>query len=678
MTERHRQRLTVLQRQVLAAPTAGGLISDLKSFAFGKLEESALHPGDRIAQVLKAHGVQFVFCLSGGHISPILVGAEDAGIKVVDVRDEKNAVFAADAVARLSGVPGVAAVTAGPGITNTVTAVKNAQMAQSPVVLLGGAAPLIYQGKGALQDIDQRAILEPIVKRCWTVRVVRDIVPALREAFREAVSGVPGPVFVELPLDILYSYLFLGAQFGIFDMYKSSQVPAEIKAEVIVPTENAPMTRDAYLSSRKPDELVFTKAKNGVKGLSSLGGAAVFRHRFAGARDEVDVSPLPVDIPLSPQRDLEATAKLIAGAKRPVLVLGSQSTVRAEKVPTMVDAVAKLGMPTFLGGMARGLLGRDHPCFVRQNRGAALKNSDLVILVGSVVDFRLNYGSALPKNTKIVAVNRDASHLALNQGALAALSGGGWTATIASLGCPSDFLIRLAALAPGQGRFDSWCGGLKSEEAQKEQVNRAKSSELAVGRGDKANQELLNPINLLHQLEDVLPDNAILVADGGDFVATASYIVRPRGPLQWLDPGAFGTLGVGGGFALGAKLARPEAEVWLLWGDGSCGYSVSEFETFNRFKLPVIALVGNDACWGQIERDQTSWFGSPVACNLDYTQYEEVAKGYGGSGLTITQPSEDATAVLREAQRQARDGTKPILINALIGRTDFREGSISA
>merc|ERR1711879_888493 len=169
----------------------------------------------------------------------------------------------------------------------------------------------------------------------------------------------------------------------------------------------------------------------------------------------------------------------------------------------------------------------------------------------------------------------------------------------------------------------------------------------------------------------------ILVADGGDFVATASYIVRPRGPLCWLDPGAFGTLGVGGGFALGAKLARPESEVWLLWGDGSAGYSISEFETFSRHNLPVIALVGNDACWGQIERDQTNWFGSSVACDLVYTQYEEVAKGYGGKGLSITTPSEDATAVLKQAQQQARESSKPILINALIGRTKFRDGSIS-
>merc|ERR1719420_2398842 len=164
---------------------------------------------------------------------------------------------------------------------------------------------------------------------------------------------------------------------------------------------------------------------------------------------------------------------------------------------------------------------------------------------------------------------------------------------------------------------------------------------------------MINPIGLMHTFEEELSENAILVADGGDFVATASYIVRPRGPLQWLDPGSFGTLGVGGGFALGAKLACPDAEVWLLWGDGAAGYSIAEIDTFVRHNVPVIALVGNDACWGQIERDQTNWFGSSISCNLEYTHYDKVAEGYGGIGLSITSPSEDVVGTLHEAQRTA-------------------------
>merc|ERR1712072_422444 len=222
-----------------------------------------------------------------------------------------------------------------------------------------------------------------------------------------------------------------------------------------------------------------------------------------------------------------------------------------------------------------------------------------------------------------------------------------------------------------------WTAELKAAEAKKEAGNLAQGADAAFGKGEFKEQQLINPISMLHQLEEMLPDNAILVADGGDFVATASYIVRPRSPLSWLDPGQFGTLGVGGGFALGAKLANPDAEVWLLWGDGAAGYSIAEFDTFKRHNANVIALIGNDACWGQIERDQTNWFGSSVSCDLEYTKYEVVAEGFGGSGMCI-RSAEAVVSGLQDARRRANEEGKPVLINALIGRTKFREGSISA
>jgi len=180
-------------------------------------------------------------------------------------------------------------------------------------------------------------------------------------------------------------------------------------------------------------------------------------------------------------------------------------------------------------------------------------------------------------------------------------------------------------------------------------------------------------------LEDKLPDNALLVADGGDFVGTAAYILRPRAPSRWLDPGAFGTLGVGGGFALGAALACPESEVWLLWGDGAAGYSIAEFDTFTRHNVPVIGLIGNDALWGQIEREQINWVGSDVSCMLTYGKYELVAEGYGGTGFVVSEPGEAAAAAaIDEARRRLKETGRPVLLNALIGRTSFREGSISA
>lgn len=210
---------------------------------------------------------------------------------------------------------------------------------------------------------------------------------------------------------------------------------------------------------------------------------------------------------------------------------------------------------------------------------------------------------------------------------------------------------------------------LKERDLEKEKANSFKSEESV--------KQYLNPLKLLHNLENVMATNSIIVADGGDFVGTAAYILRPRGPLTWLDPGAFGTLGVGGGFALGAKLCRPDAEVWIIYGDGSLGYSVAEFDTFTRHKTPVIALVGNDACWSQIAREQVPMFGSSIGCDLEFTDYHVVADGYGGKGFLLSDSSTpEIDATLTKAQETASGG-KAVLINALIGKTDFRQGSIS-
>ncbi|MBZ0103645.1 MAG: thiamine pyrophosphate-binding protein, partial [Thermoanaerobaculia bacterium] len=182
-------------------------------------------------------------------------------------------------------------------------------------------------------------------------------------------------------------------------------------------------------------------------------------------------------------------------------------------------------------------------------------------------------------------------------------------------------------------------------------------------------------LRLLRELDAFLDERAVLVADGGDFVGTASYTVRPRSPLGWLDPGAYGTLGVGGGFALGAKLARPDSEVWVLYGDGSVAYSLAEFDTFARHGVPVIALVGNDASWAQIARDQVPALGDDVGTVLAPTDYERAAEGFGGRGLRIDRPEEIAPA-FAEARRLAAAG-HPVLINAHIARSEFRKGSIS-
>jgi thiamine pyrophosphate-dependent acetolactate synthase large subunit-like protein len=221
-------------------------------------------------------------------------------------------------------------------------------------------------------------------------------------------------------------------------------------------------------------------------------------------------------------------------------------------------------------------------------------------------------------------------------------------------------------LAVESSAWQPWIQELKQNDDEREKFILDTSRE---------NTEFLNPLLLLKKLNDFMDEKSIIVADGGDFVGTAAYILQPGGPLTWLDPGAFGTLGVGAGFALGSKLTHPAADVWLIYGDGAAGFSLQEFDTFVRHKAAVIALVGNDAGWTQIARDQATIFDDDVATVLRRTDYHIVAEGYGGKGFVLDK-EEDIERVFGEARKAARGG-RPVLINALIGKTDFRRGSIS-
>ncbi|XP_059174178.1 2-hydroxyacyl-CoA lyase 2-like [Physella acuta] len=605
-----------------------GILFFLKKFGivynlFHKVDEkSTRHGGELVAQVLKAHNIKHIFTLAGGHISPILVACEKIGVRVVDTRHEVTAVFAADAVARMSGTVGVAAVTAGPGVTNTVTAVKNAQMAESPLLLIGGAAATLLKGRGALQDIDQISLFKPLCKYCATVKTVRDIVPTLRKALQIAQSGTPGPVFVEFPIDTLYPYHLVRKEIGMKD-----KGPASLGQKIV----------DWYLNNH----------------LSTL---------FAGAWESRETGPLQVHHPKASNAQIQKCIELISRAKKPVILLGSQATLPPTPVEDLRKALETLGIPCFLGGMSRGLLGRYSSIQVRQQRREALREADLIVLAGAVCDFRLSYGRVFPRKTKIISINRDKDQLLKNSDMF-------WKPTLAVQSDVASFLVSVIGKLKGYKCDPDWVKTLQTRDQEKEAANVAKCSEVT--------DVHLNPVKVLHAVENVLSDDAILVADGGDFVATAAYILRPRGPLRWLDPGAFGTLGVGGGFALGAKLCRPESDVWIIYGDGSLGYSIVEFDTYTRHKTPILAVVGNDASWMQIAREQVPMFGTDVACKLEFCNYETAAEGLGGKGFRLDRTNEgEMEKVLHKALELSRSGSS-VLINVLIGKTNFREGSIS-
>jgi len=577
--------------------------------------DSTRHGGDRIAAALQAHGVRFLFTLCGGHISPILTGAKALGIRVVDVRDEATAVFAADAVARLTGIPGVAAVTAGPGITNTLTALKNAQLAQSPVILLGGAAPTALQGRGALQDIEQYPVVAPHVKLIKQVRRVRDLVPAVEEAFRVSREGVPGPVFIECPVDLLY------------DETTVRQWYADASGR----------------GTSMGDRLLRWYLKQHVAGMFADGA-------------ETTPKVNAVAVPSVPGSSVESATIALTVAKRPLIVIGSQALAVAGDAARVAAAVSRLGVPVYLSGMARGLLGRDHFLQMRHHRRKALKESDCVLLAGVPCDFRLDYGRHIRQSATLISANRSRKDAFLNR-----------RPDIAAVGDVGQFLEQVAAR---QGNASTHWRGWLEELRDRDAVRELEINEQSIAEG-----EYVNPIALLKAIESTASDTAVFVADGGDFVGTASYILRPRGPLAWLDPGAFGTLGVGAGFALGAALCRPGSEIWVLFGDGACGYGLSEFDTFVRHHIPVIAVVGNDAGWTQIAREQVKLLKDDVGTVLAHTSYDQVAEGFGAKGVLLERASEIPEALA--SARAAVKAGQPVLVNVWLDRTEFREGSIS-
>jgi acetolactate synthase-like protein len=578
------------------------------------------HGGDVIGRVLADRGVRCVYTLCGGHISPILIGAKAHGVAVVDVRDEASAAFAADAASRLTGIPGVCAVTAGPGVTNTMTAVKNAQMAQQPLIVFGGATATILRGRGSLQDIDQMALMKPVTKWCTRITKVQDLAPTVEKAFRVASEGVPGPVFVEVPVDLLY--------------------PEETVGEWYMKESGVESMKGA----------IGTVAQAAMK--------TYLRRQFHMPHIPLPDAPSFAN-PLAPElaQELDKVAAVVRGAQKPVFVIGNQAMVNLTpgEADKLAAAVEKMGVPSFLGGSSRGLLGHESNVQYRHQRSKALREADVVVVAGFPFDFRLGYGQKINRDAHLVSINLDSVALRKNRRPSHAVQSH-----------PGRFLMELAERVQRKPAWDAFHAVLQERED-------ARDAEIAAKCRDDG--ELVDPVHLFLRMEEKLSEQSILIVDGGDFVATAAYILRPRKPLSWLDPGVFGTLGVGGGFAVGAASVRPDAEIWLLYGDGSSAYSLAEFDTYIRHGFAPIAVIGTDASWHQIARDQKTILGDLVGTELLRTAYHTVAEGYGGKGLLLDDPAK-VDEVLDEAKRLSAAGT-PVCINVILKDSDFREGSIS-
>jgi acetolactate synthase I/II/III large subunit len=542
-------------------------------------EQQAAHGGAQAVAAARAHGVQTVFTLSGLHVFPVYDGAvkADPPMRIVDVRHEQTAVFAAEATARLTRSPGLAVLTAGPGVTNGVSAVTTAHVNGTPIVVLGGRAADSKWGSGSLQELDHPPLLAPVTKRAWTEHVPGRVGAAVNDAFTLATTRHRGPVFLDVSLE---------AMFG-----------------------QADATAEAGRSERAP----------------------------AGALAEADV-PDPGDI--------DKIAELLAPASRPVLILGSD--VWMDGAADAARAAAeRLQLPVVANGQGRGILPGGHPLLVTRARSTALGAADLVLVAGTPLDFRVGYGRFGGKNGTQPAT---VVHIADSPGQVATHC----ELAASASGDLAAFFTALPAAAEGirQDWANLWLP--KLQEACKAAVD-ADAKLLA----SEANP--IHPARIYGELAEVLDPNAVVIGDGGDFVSYAGKYLEPQQPGCWLDPGPYGCLGTGLGYAIAARVARPDAQIVLLLGDGAAGFSLMDVDTLVRHGLPVVMICGNNGIWGLEKHPMQMLYGYDVAADLQPgCRYDQVVSALGGAGEVVADP-----AGIGPALRRAFDSGVPYLVNVL-------------
>ena len=528
-------------------------------------EARQLHGGRLVAKRLKAHGVSKLFTLSGGHIFSIYDGCREEGIDIVDTRHEQTAAFAAEGWAKATRQVGVAALTAGPGVTNAMSALGSSLMNGSPVVALGGRAPAMRWGQGSLQEIDHVPFVAPLTRSARTVESTADIPASMDAAFAAAQGPPSGPAFVDFPLD---------------HVFMESDVDADAAA-----------ARVEYL-----------------------------------------------DIPAA--SGTEQAIELLRDAERPVIMAGT-GLYWAHGETALRALAEELSIPVFVNGLGRGCLPADHELFFSRARGKGLKEADVAIVVGVPMDFRLGFGASFGEDTKIVLLDSAEPDRKPPRDAEVELYGG--------IPATLDALREGAAGGPERR---PWSESLRALEDEK------RAGEIEELTDDRAP---LHPLRLYHELKAVLDRDAVVIGDGGDFVSYAGRVIDTYEPGCWMDPGPFGCLGAGPGYALAAKIANPDRQVCLLLGDGAFGFAGMEFDTLVRHNIPVVAVMGNNGIWALEKHPMEFLYGYSVAADLQpECRYDQVVEALGGHGELVREPGE-----LRGALERAFSSGKPALVNVL-------------
>ncbi|MGJ9421099.1 acetolactate synthase [Aeromicrobium sp. CF3.5] len=519
------------------------------------------HGGIHALDVARAHGVTALFTLSGAHVFPMYDAAVKAepAMPIIDVRHEPTAVFAAEAVGKLTRTPGLAVLTAGPGVTNGVSPIAQAHFSGSPLVVVGGRAPAGRWGTGSLQELDHPPIIETVSKWSTTAHRVDDIAPTMERAFTLAGSSHRGPTFVDVPMDQFF------------------------------------------------DSTTVTEQSRG--------------NTTAAIEPDADA--------------LSAIARLLADSERPVLVLGTDVWSDGAEGAALAF-VTETGIPVIANGMGRGIVPGGHPQLVTKARSASFTRADLVIVVGTPLDFRLGYGIFGGKDgttpAKVVHL-ADSPAQVSTHAELAGSASGDLTTVFTGL------LQALQSASGSRPDWSPWLAGLTDEVAAAVERDAA-----LLG----AEADPIHPARIYGELMPRLEDDAVVIGDGGDFVSFAGKFVEPKRPGRWLDPGPYGCLGAGMGAAMAARITRPSSQVVLLYGDGAAGMSLMDVDTLVRHNLPVVMVVGNNSAWGLEKGPMQMLYGYDVAADLaPQTRYDQVVTALGGGGEMVTDPTQIGPALDR-------------------------------
>lgn len=515
-----------------------------------------------IARFLHAQGVRRVYALCGGHIMPIWMQLDAVGIRIVDVRDERAAVYMAHAEAQLNGGLGVALVTAGPGVTNAMTGIANAHVARAPVMVLSGLPPTAQENRGALQDIVHTDLLRGITRYARTVRhpdlVPQELAEAAARARGEA--GEAGPVYLDFPIDTLRA-----------DVSRAMQLP-----EWFTPPDLQPM------------------------------------------------APHPEAV--------QAALALLWSAKRPLVISGRGARGSSAALAALLT---RLGAAYLDTGESRGLVPDDHPSVVGAMRGAVMGQADVVLTLGRRLDFQLAYGSpAVFGDAQFVRIADCAAELRDNRR--------GRVAIHADVNLSLQALLAAAPEAPSAADRH-WLSELRRQHEQ-----RAAKLHDSMRQAPAGSDGRMHPNRVLAALQDALPRQSIVIADGGDFLSFARVGLASD---TYLDPGSLGCIGVGTPFGIAASLARPEQPVVVATGDGAFGFNAMEIDTAARHQAPVLIVVANNGAWAIEVRDQQETHGKVVGTQLQFADHAAMARAFGLHAERVERAEDLPEAIARAMQR---------------------------